>query len=312
MNLKWLSRLFTEDKGLKIASLLIAITLWLRVVSAEQTEALFRVPLTLANMPAELVLVSNVPQSINVRLRGPRTIMSSVDQRKLNFTLDLTGMQDGTSTYEILSSKLGLPRGLEVSQLSPSKVTLQTDKKDVRVLDVTPRISGTPGAGYEIADVVVRPPKVEIEGSERALKLAREVPTEVLDVSGLTGPMVREVQLVPSDPTFKPLKQQGVVVEVKIREMIGERGFLQVVVESPRTGWVTRPPTVEVRLKGNLTLLSRLEAKDIKATALWDGKGSSEEGPVHSILAVDAPAGAELVSVTPSEVLLVRDAKVNP
>ncbi len=103
----------TENWGLKVVSLLIASLLWLLVVSENQSEEHFKASLSLVNIPEELVITGGVPQYINVRIVGPRTIVSNVRQRKLGVTLDLGGMQSGTSTYEILPKRFGLPHGVE-------------------------------------------------------------------------------------------------------------------------------------------------------------------------------------------------------
>jgi YbbR domain-containing protein len=289
----------TENWGLKVVSLLIASLLWLLVVSENQSEEHFKASLSLVNIPEELVITGGVPQYINVRIVGPRTIVSNVRQRKLGVTLDLGGMQSGTSTYEILPKRFAMPHGVEVIDISPSKVTLQSDKKARKMLRVKPRFTGTPKEGFEVAEARVVPEEVEVEGAERALQVFREIPTEVVDIDGIDGSMARETALVPPDPTFRLIDHQQVKVEVDVREMMGERAFTQVVVTLPAGRFTARPAKIEVRLGGNLTVLSRLNAADILVTV---ARGATPDGPVK--LEVLAPEGTEVLSVTPEEVLL--------
>lgn len=128
MALRALKGPLLDNWALKVVSLLIAVALWVRVVGSEQSEGRFRVDLVMANLPREYALTGPVPQSVYVRISGPRAVISSVDEGKLSFTLDLSFIQEGTSAFEVLPSKLGLPRGVEVTELSPSRIVLQTER----------------------------------------------------------------------------------------------------------------------------------------------------------------------------------------
>jgi len=101
--------LFADNWGLKLVSLLCASLVWLFVVGQEQREEYFKVRLVLTNTPEDLVIVSRVPEYIGVRLVGSRSILSNVRARMLSVSLDLDGMQEGVSSFEILPARLGLP-----------------------------------------------------------------------------------------------------------------------------------------------------------------------------------------------------------
>jgi YbbR domain-containing protein len=306
VNIQWLRDMLLENWGLKLVSLLCAFLIWLFVVGQEQREEHFKIRLMLSNTPDQLAVVSRVPEFINVRLVGPRSILNTVRSHMLSVSLDLTGMQEGTSSYEILPSRLGLPRGVEVADISPSVVTLQADRKARKMLRIKPRLSGTPATGFEVAEVRVAPEEIEIEGAERPLKAAREISTEIVDIANLEGNFLRTVALAPPDPSFRPTSSKSVRLEVLVREMKGERGFVQVTVRPPGPGWIVRPMTVSVRLKGNLTVLSRLSSKDISARVRWEGK-TAPPGPVP--VEVTAPPDTEFLSVLPAEVHLIPAAE---
>jgi hypothetical protein len=164
---------------------------------------------------------------------------------------------------------------------------------------VKPRFTGTPKEGFEVAETRVFPEDIEVEGAERALQVFRELPTEIIEIEGIDGSMAREVALVPPDPTFRLIDAERVKVEVDVREMLGERSFTQVAVTLPTAEYVTRPDRVEVRLGGNLTVLSRLSAEDILVTL---GEAGKPGAPVK--LKVLAPDGTQVLSLIPEEVLL--------
>lgn len=302
MNLRSLRPLLLENWGLKLLSLAFAMLLWMFVVGEKRSEVSLSVPLELTRVPQTMVIVSRVPESIRVRLNGPRTLLAAVNPQQLAVTLDLDGIQPGISAFEILPSRLSLPRGVEVTYISPSVITLEADLRVRKTVAVKPRTKGTPAEGFEVAEVRAEPPQVEIEGAERVVKQLREVPTEVVDISGLEGSVVRPVELALPDPTLRPVERRTVRLEVVIREMRAEREFIQVPVVLPRPGWQPEPPFVDVRVEGSLRAVSRLKAKDLAARTEPFGD-AAPAGPVG--VAVTAPEGIQVVSVEPPRVAVV-------
>ncbi len=303
MNWQWLRDAFTENWGVKLVSLLIACILWTWVMSGEQSEEHFKIPLRLANTPEEVVVLSQVPEYISVRLVGPRPLLSTARSATLNYTLDLTGMQPGTSTYEILSARMGIPPGLEVVAKSPQELTLQADNKVTKSLTIKPIYKGVPAEGFEVAEVLVNPAEVEIEGAERHLKALREIATEVVDITGLEGNLSRSVNIAPPDPTLKRTGDDEITIEVVIKEMVGERQFLQVPVKVPK-GFVAKPSTVEIRLGGKLATLGRLRAEDIPVSVYFDSAARAR-GPAKVMVAT--PEGLKLIEIMPQEVMVIKN-----
>lgn len=301
MNGELLRAAFTENRALKFVSLLIAIALWMFVVGVDHSEVYMTVPLELTNVPEKVTVVSRAPGEINVRMTGPRTIMASISPKKLTVTLDLQGMQPGINSYEILPARFGVPQGVDVTDISPSVITLEADRTLTRMVPVKPRIKGTPAEGFEVSEVIVTPREVELTGAERPLKLAHEVPTEVVDVTGLDGSVARDVVVALPDPSFKRTDGDTPIhMEVTVRELTVEREFPTVELAPPAPGWMVRPATVEVRLSGSLQLVSRLTAKDVTARPLV--AGNLVKGTVPVIVTV--PEGVGVIQVIPSEVLL--------
>ncbi|GAB4259322.1 MAG: hypothetical protein Kow0092_07460 [Deferrisomatales bacterium] len=290
---------FFENWGLKILSLAFATLLWMFVVGEKRSEVSLSVPLELTRVPADMVIVSPVPEAIRVRLNGPRTLIAAVNPQQLAVTLDLDGIQPGISAFEILPSRLSLPRGVEVTYLSPSVITLEADRKVRKEVPVKPRVRGTPAEGFEVGEVTVDPPTVVVEGPERVVKQLREVPTEFVDVSGLNGGVTRPAELALPDPTVRPVGQRTVRMEVGVRELRGAREILHVPVRLPGPRWAARPPAVNVKIEGGLRLLARLKEGDVTAAVEPFGDRAPDR-PVP--VTVTAPEGSQVVAVEPGEV----------
>jgi len=299
VSMGFLRGLFLENWGLKLLSLAFAVLLWMFVVGENRSEVSLSLPLELTRVPANMVIVSRVPEAIRVRLNGPRSLLAGVNPAQLVVRLDLDGIQPGISGFEILPSRLNLPRGIEVTYISPSVITLEADVKTRKVVPVKPRTRGTPAEGFEVASVKAEPPEIEVEGAERAVKQLREIPTEAVDVSGLDGGFARPVELAYPDPSLRATIKKPVRVEVSIREMRGEREFPYVPVKLAGMALEASPPAVSVVVEGPLRVISRLTAAELAAT-VEPFSGQPPAVPVRVVVA--APAEVRVLSVLPNAV----------
>ncbi|MCU0640439.1 MAG: hypothetical protein MUF59_11325, partial [Candidatus Krumholzibacteria bacterium] len=59
--------------GGKIISVVFAVLLWLHVTAQQGEDQSFRIPLVLEGMPDSLTIVHEVPQFVEVTVRGPRS-----------------------------------------------------------------------------------------------------------------------------------------------------------------------------------------------------------------------------------------------
>lgn len=289
--------------GLKILSLAFAVLLWMFVVGENRSEVSLSLPLELTRVPPEMVIVSRVPEAIRVRLNGPRTLLAGINPNQLVVRLDLDGIQAGISGFEILPSRLNLPRGVEVTYISPSVITLEADVKARKVVPVRPRVRGIPADGFEVLGVRADPLEVEVEGAERAVRQLQEVPTEFVDVAGLDGGVARPVELAFPDPSLRAVTRRTIRVEVAIAEMRGEREFVQVPVAVSVAGMRAVPPAVDVRVEGALRAIAGLSARDLTVAVEPFG----EEPPPGVVRVVaSGPAGIRVLAVEPNGVQVVR------
>lgn len=303
MNLGLLRGLLLDNWGLKLLSLAFAVLLWMFVVGEKRSEVSLSLPLELTRVPQHMVIVSRVPEAIRVRLNGPRSLLAGVNPNQLVVRLDLDGIQPGISGFEILPSRLNLPRGVEVTYISPSVITLEADVKARKVVPVRPRLRGNPAEGFEVAAVRADPDEVEVEGAERVVRQLREIPTDLLDVTGLDGSLARPVELAFPDPSLRAPAKGTVRVEVTIVEMRGEREFVRVPVVLSAPDLVAVPPAVDIRVEGPLRMISRLSAMDLTVGVEPLG---AEMTPGRVRVLAAGPPGARVVSVLPEWVQVTR------
>ncbi len=70
-----------RNPGLKLISLLLAIFLWFSInVSERDAERIVELPVSLRKLPQGLIVTNPPGKPVTITLRGPRTILDSVDE----------------------------------------------------------------------------------------------------------------------------------------------------------------------------------------------------------------------------------------
>ena len=81
------------------------------------TEVTFRAPLELRNVPENLELSSEAPNSVQVRVRGPASAVRKLSPANLAVSLDLADFKrPGKRSYELSVPDVRIPFGVHVVQ----------------------------------------------------------------------------------------------------------------------------------------------------------------------------------------------------
>ena len=142
-----------RNRLLKLFSILLAIALWFTVSGEERTETTITMSLDLVNLDKNLMVTSEVPPAIQVRVVGPRSIVNNLSQTRLTQTLDLNGYKSGRHTFSLGPNSLSLPRGVQVVRIQPNPITLTLAATITRTLPIKPVLENNPAEGYELVSV---------------------------------------------------------------------------------------------------------------------------------------------------------------
>ncbi len=206
----------TNNWHLKLLSLVFAVLLWMFVTGEQRAEVGYTVPLELKNLPAGLIVANEVPSLVDLRISGPRTVLSKLRPSSLSMSVDLKGLQPGLTTFKRLDEHLNIPSVLRVSRLSPSYVEVKLERIRQKTVPVRVLIRGEVAPGSELRAVRVKPRQVVIEGAESEVKNVEQVETSVVDLSGVKKSFALTVP-INYRGTYTALKDQKTVeVEVEI------------------------------------------------------------------------------------------------
>jgi YbbR domain-containing protein len=202
--------------GLKVLSICIAALLWLVVAGDAVVERVMRVPVELQNLPSDLEIVSNPPDTVEVRLRGSSGTLSRMAPGDVAAVIDLRAARTGRRLFHLTPGQVKAPYGLETVQVSPPTLTLEFETSGIRVVKVMPIIDGQPPRGFEVVQVRSEPETIEVAGPQSVLKQLREAITEPISVTDQQATVQEVVTVGVVDPSVRVRSPQTVTVTVTI------------------------------------------------------------------------------------------------
>jgi YbbR domain-containing protein len=213
-----ISRWVKHNFGWKLASLLLAILLWVIVVGRPELVTIQAVPVLFSNLPKGLLVVSDAPNSVQVELRGPTLTRS--DLENVFASLDLSGVGGpGEQTFTLSSKEISLPQGVVFLRAVPSQLHLRFDRGMTRDVPVTIRLQGMPPAGYRIAGQQIIPGRLRVSGPETRVKSIAGAETDLIDVSRMIQTTETKVNAFVSDTRVQFESSPVVTVRLIIEPM---------------------------------------------------------------------------------------------
>lgn len=195
----WLRGALVDNAGLKLLSLILALTVYLLVNTDDTRDITARVRVAYL-LPADKAPVAELVDEVEVRIRGPWRRIKRFDEREIDrIDLDLTNVQSGE--VAISPDRIHLPRGLELLSISPKVIRVAFEDKVTAVVDVEPTIAGRPLHGFTAPRDQVRldPREVKVRGAVGVIRALQSVRTQEIRIDGASEAVEQNVQLVPPD-----------------------------------------------------------------------------------------------------------------
>lgn len=198
-----------EDKNLapKIFAIILAVILWLYVMNEQNPpiESWVTLPLEARNVATSYVL-DDVPESVRVKVRGPRSIVAGLINRELTAYVDVKGLGEGRHNLKVTPA---LPSNLEVVEVSPERVQIQIETVVSREVPVEARLTGAPAKGTLTGKVTIASEKVTVEGPRKLIETVEKVMVPV-DLAGKNADIAVDSQLIPVNNKGKEV--QGLTI----------------------------------------------------------------------------------------------------
>ncbi len=286
--------------GLKLLSVVVATLLWLVVTGDPEVERTLRVGLELQRAPAGMELVSAVPDTVAVRVRGAASRLSGLGPGDLAVVVDLDGVKPGRRLFPLTVDQVTAPFGVVVVQVTPASLPFAFETTAAKVVPVRPRIEGTPVPGHSVMNVSVTPSQVRVEGPESAVSGMAEVVTEPVTVERATSLVREAVTIDVGDSAVRLSGGATAVVTVTVAADSTERTVTDVPIaqRGPGAGGVMLlPATASVTVQGAGDVVGALTPADVAlfvevpaAAAGGELTVQAESSPRYVVRAIMPPA----------------------
>ncbi len=306
-------RAVTENLGLKLVALVIAVTLFTLVRFQEKVERWADVEVNVRPPPASsgVVLISDTPDTIRVSLRGRRSLVRDVKQgERPQVVMDLSETTEaGSFTYFFEPKMFDFPSGVEVVDINPQSVIVRAEKLVTRKVPVRLRTTGRLEPGTELAEEPkVKPSEVTVSGPASLVRAISEVSTSHVDVEGL-GVGEHETQVPLHRREGLEYRADGDIdVTLRVRWQPGQRMLsgLLVRVEGEADVAEIKPGEVAVSLVGPQIKLDKLDpgqvVPQVEVEDLSGGQPLRVEVEVEGL-----PQGITVKSIVPATVQVVLE-----
>lgn len=184
----------TDNLGLKILSVLVAVLLWIMVTGINDpavTKPFYNIPVTLEN--TELITDSGQVYQVldnsnvisRVSIRAPQSILSEISDENIVAVADVSNL----SSLDTI--KIDLSTNIYQTQInsitgSIDTVKLNIENRKTKTLPLSVEITGSAGEGYIVGDYNTDQNLVRISGAESVIDKVYTAKAEV-DVSGFTS-----------------------------------------------------------------------------------------------------------------------------
>ena len=263
-------------------------------------------------VPDGLELGETTVDPASVQVSGPSSVVRNVVGARADIRIQPGGIDVDQDV--LLVPVDGLGDAVTPVQVEPTtaRVTIPVfSDRQSRTLPVSPVVTGTPAAGFEVASVTVEPSVVTVEGDADELVELERIDTVAIPVTGLSSDSTVEVAL--ATPTgVIPLDRDTVEVTITLRQVTATRNFdvgLSLVGASSDLVYEPSVDRVIMTVGGSVADLDRLTGATL--VAFLDVTGLD---PGTSPLAVtaDLPAGVAFVGASPATVTVVIRAPEPP
>ncbi|MFL5777395.1 MAG: YbbR-like domain-containing protein [Chloroflexota bacterium] len=256
-------------------------------------------------VPPGLQLGEATANPSTVGVSGPSTVVALVVAARADVVIQSSGIDVDQDVPLVPIDALGDARSPVDVEPATTRVTIPVfSDRQSRSVPVNPVVTGTPAAGYEIADVTVTPAVVSVEGDADALATLGRADTEPVSVSGASTPVNTKAQLALPEGVV-PVGDKTVDVSITFRQITGTRTFeagVTLVGARPDRTYTTSTDRVLLTVGGAVSALDRVDAQSLVARLEVAGLPPGS----HDVeVTTQLPTGLTLVSASPTTVKVV-------
>lgn len=184
----------TKNIWLKLASFVLAITLWFFVILSGRSGIVIDIPILYDKLPEGLE-VADFPKTVSIHIEGQERLLKNFKQNEISAIVDLQDAKAGRNFYSLTHKNIKLPKTIELASIDPQTISVTVEKQFKKIVSIQPSIEGLPERGYVILEIKVVPDTLMLEGPRSVVSKIYNVKTEPIDINGLNRDLQYKAKL---------------------------------------------------------------------------------------------------------------------
>ncbi len=206
--------------NLQFWAVVIAIALWLQVHGQGEGSVSMDVPLQVQALPADMVIVNDLPDHVRVTITGLQSRLKDLRQKDLIMPVNASDLTtQGVVERAAHISALTLPVGLHIEKVQPDRFELQVDRLVTRSVPVKAHFELP--EGWQATIVSIKPAKVQLTGPEVWLGALRAVDTSPIRLALTAGAFETKTGI--ESPSGKAIRLTKSKVEIVVKGILVQK-----------------------------------------------------------------------------------------
>ena len=277
---------FFKNFGKKTIAIIISILLWIVANLEFDIEKNIDIPINYSNLNPGLIITNNPPESISIKLKGPRSQISTLSNSNTIFNFDLSSYSSGMRKMDIAGDELNFPREVDVTGISPASIELKIDDLITKTVKLKP-VFNLPDQGYRIVDEPkIEPTSIKVSGPKQILSDLKSLNTNLIELEGEKSEISIQVPIKTSSQLIKVLDDKLAKVTIKIEEVNLEKEFKDIKISFKNFKDINyklvENGKANLTFDGPFTIINGLNNEDIEVYV--DGKEIDNQlGDIHNL-----------------------------
>jgi YbbR domain-containing protein len=225
------------------------------------------IPVDFYNLPDGLTLVGPAPKEIELRVKGPLSMLDNLKQNVPRYKLDLSGVAVGSESIAIDPDLIPMPGGTLITRVNPAYLTVKVDRLLKKEVPVKIAVSGEPDSHYFINDTLAKPSTMLICGPKTVVGLVDEIFTKPIDVTARSESFKKEIAVDLAEGVETCFSSNIVLAEIYFAAKVATKRFAGISVQGKNALYEFNisPDTLTLEIKGPLNIIDNLQPqKDIQ------------------------------------------------
>ncbi len=221
-------------------ALVLALAVWVSAVTSADPDEVRTyprpIPLEIIGQDSGLVILSDVPKTINLTLRAPHSVwdeMTSTSISPVRAVLDLSGLSAGEHTVDVQVQVNAQP--VRIVSVDPTSVTLTLEALSTKTVPIDVVMTGETAIGYLPGSPTVQPKQAVLSGPKSLVDKVMHVQAVIplngarqdiqtvlgLRMLGANGQTISGLTISPETVTVSlPVTQQGGYRDIAIKVVV--------------------------------------------------------------------------------------------